>query len=352
MQHPSLRAVYFAPDLAMQKENMDPHNYSQTDVCANIKHVLRQLWGHLYDFKERHDPAFCTERRDASIDNALRKYMSPSVHASALVLCQHLPEAARVLDEGNLHLDACVLSSIFDVSGLCPRFELKDGPCVGAAGYMIKAFSTRVTAAGPSLLPTGHDSTIDLCSYLALALDASHNLSLPLQTILPSSHVSIQLLAYVFVHLFRSRQTGAIFSFPVERAVQLRLDPARSQPIALSGGCRYLEEMCSYVAKYFEDDSKGDPLHLVEAARMYAAQPRHVEPIFMLMALPGTNTQRTTKSLRKCLFRLLYAASLFRINMTSLWMLLAKQAESCCALKLPRFSNSRWLWRRRPMLPL
>jgi hypothetical protein len=200
----------------------------------------------------------------------LRKYVSPSVNASALVFCQHLPEAARVLDEGNLPLDACVLSCIFDVAGMCPRFEQNDGPCVGAAGYMIKAFSARITPPGFSMLPTGQDSTIDVCSYLALALDGSQNLSMPLQTTLPSSDVSIQLLAYIFVHLFRSRQTGAVFSFPLERAVQLRLDPACAQPMSLSGGCKYLENMCYHVAKHFEEECKGDALHLVEAARMYA----------------------------------------------------------------------------------
>lgn len=273
MQRPSLRAVYFAPDLTMQKDDMDPHNRTNTDVIANIDHVLRQLWGQLYDYTKRHNPnhAMCTENREASIENALRRYVPPSVRASALILCQHLPEASRVLDEGNFHLDACVLSCIFDVTGMCPRFERKDGPCIGAAGYMIKAFSSRITPAGSALLPTGHDSAIDLCSYLALALDGSQNLSLPLHMILPSSDVSIQLLAYIFVHLFRSRQSGAAFSFPLERAVQLRLDPGRSQPISLTGGCKYLEVMCDYVAKHFGEESKGDPLHLVEAARMYVA---------------------------------------------------------------------------------
>ncbi len=271
-QPPSLRAVYFAPDLALQKEDMDPHNRLSTDIFANINHVLRQLWGHLYDHNLNLNPALAfTESREASIDSALRKYVPPSLLASALVLCQHLPQAARILDDGGLPLDACVLSCIFDVAGLCPRYERKDSLCVGAAGYMVKAFATPITPAGPSLLPTGHDSTIDLCSYLALALDSTQNLSLSLHTISPSSHVSIQLLAFIFVHLHRSRQTGAVFSFPLERAVQQRLDPLRAQTISISGGCKYLEAMCDYAAKYFEEDTKGVPLHLVEAARMYAA---------------------------------------------------------------------------------
>jgi hypothetical protein len=269
MQNPSLRAVYFAPDIAISKDDMDPHNRSQTDVSANIDHVLRQLWGHLYDHTARTDPNPPSESRESFIDNALRKHLSPSLRASALFLCQNLPEAARVLDEGNLPLDACVLSCVFETAGLCPRFERSDGPCVGAAGFMIKSFFTNHSALGSALLPTGQDSTIDLCCYLALALDGSQNLSL--NTVLPSSDVSIQLLAFIFAHLFRSRQTAAVFSFPLERAVQLRLDPARSRTIALSGGCRYLEEMCRYVAKRFEEDTKGDALRLVEAARMYAA---------------------------------------------------------------------------------
>jgi hypothetical protein len=268
-QPPSLRAVYFISDLAMSKEDMDPHNRLSTDVNANIDHVLRQLWGHLYDHNVSLNPALAvTQSREASIDSALRKYVSPSLRASAMVLCQHLSQAARILDEGNLPLDACVLSCVFDVAGLCPRFERKDGPCVGAAGYMVKAFTNRITPPGSSLLPTGQDSTIDLCSYLALALDSSQNLSLPLHTILPSSNVSIQLLAYIFVHLYRSRQTGAIFSFPLERAVHQRLDPSRTQTISIQGGCKYLEAVCDSAAKYFEEDTKGLPLNLVEAARM------------------------------------------------------------------------------------
>jgi hypothetical protein len=354
-QPPSLRAVYFAPDLSMRKDEMDPRNRLSTDVWANIDHVLRQLWGSLYDFNfSQGNPPFCNERREASIDNALRKYVTPSLRAGALVLCQHLPEAARILEEGNLPLDACVLSCIFDVAGLCPRFERKDGPCVGAAGYTIKAFSSRITPPGSSLLPTGQDSTIDLCSYLALALDSSQNLSLPLQTIMPSSNISIQLLAFIFVHLHRSHQTGAIFSFPLERAVQQRLDPSRAQTISISGGCKYLEAVCNFAAKYFEEDTKGDPLHLVEAARMYAEILLRVAPASSLThcAISGTSTLKTSKNSPKCSSRPSCAASLSRINTAQLMVPPRQQLWKPCALKLPQSSNSRSYLLRRQILPL
>jgi hypothetical protein len=268
IQHHLLRSVYFVTDLSVHNEEMDSHDRFQTDVLVNIDQVLRQLLGHLWDHNQLQNPASNTESRDA----ALRKYISPSLRASALVLCQRLPEAVRALDEGNLSMDACVLSCIFDVAGLCPRFQQQDGRCIGVAGYMIKAFLARMAPSGFSLLPSGQESTIDLCSYLALALDSSDNLTLPLKVILPSSDVSLQLLAFIFIHLYRSRQTGAVFSFPLERAVQLRLGPAHVQPIRLSGGCKYIEVMCSFIAKHFEQNTKGDALNLVEAARMYVAE--------------------------------------------------------------------------------
>ena len=264
VQHHPLRSVYFAPDLSLHKDDMEPHNRSQTDVWANVNHVLRQLWGQLWDYRCTLAPA--SVARDAFIDQQLRKFVPPSLRASALVLCQRLPEAARILDEGDLSLDACVLSCIFDAAGLCPRFERKDGPCIGVAGYMIKAFLAPIAPPGQALLPTGHDSSMELCCYLALSLDSSHHVAPNLQLVQPGSCVSIQLLAFIFVHLFRSRQTGAVFSFPLERAVKLKL--GLDQPIELSGGCKYLEAMCNYVAKHFEENSKGDALHLVEAARM------------------------------------------------------------------------------------
>ena len=51
VQHHPLRSVYFAPDLSLHKDDMEPHNRSQTDVWANVDHVLRQLWGQLWDYR-------------------------------------------------------------------------------------------------------------------------------------------------------------------------------------------------------------------------------------------------------------------------------------------------------------